>query len=410
MTDVTRDSTQPDEHVTQQSGALRELYREMAEEQDASALEAETIHLTDAEARFAASQWTMIWRRFRRNKAAIAGGIIVLIYYLVAILGDFIAPYALDTRFVEQTYLPPQRVHFIDDGKIKPFVYKIKSGRDPKTLKKIHVTTDEKVYLKLFAKGDKYSLLEQFGVSVIKSDIHLFGTEGVGLVSVLGTDRQGRDMLSRIILGSQVSLFVGLFGVILSLVFGTVLGIVSGFYGGLVDEVIQRMIEVVRAFPQIPLWMALSAALPPGWSQTKTYFAVTLILSLVGWTWLARQLRGQVLALRQSDYVMAARIAGASDNRIIFKHLLPATLGQIIVVATLSLPAMIMAETALSFLGLGLRPPITSWGVLLQESQNLQSLALYPWVFTPAIAIVVVILAFSFLGDGLRDAADPFTI
>jgi peptide/nickel transport system permease protein len=189
-----------------------------------------------------------------------------------------------------------------------------------------------------------------------------------------------------------------------------VLGIASGFYGGLPDEVIQRLIEVVRAFPSIPLWMALSAAVPPGWSQTKTYFAVTLILSLIGWTWLARQLRGQVLALRQSDYVMAARLAGASDSRIIFKHLLPATLGQIIVVATLSLPAMILAETSLSFLGLGLRPPITSWGVLLQESQNLQSLALYPWVFLPAVVMVILLLAFSFLGDGLRDASDPFTI
>jgi len=177
-----------------------------------------------------------------------------------------------------------------------------------------------------------------------------------------------------------------------------------------VDEISQRTIEVVRAFPSIPLWMALSAAVPAGWSQTKTYLAVTVILSLVGWTWLARQLRGQVLALRQSDYVMAARLAGASDARIIFKHLIPATLGQIIVVATLSLPSMILAETALSFLGLGLRPPITSWGVLIQQAQNLESLALYPWVFTPAIFIVVVILAFSFLGDGLRDAADPYTI
>jgi peptide/nickel transport system permease protein len=177
-----------------------------------------------------------------------------------------------------------------------------------------------------------------------------------------------------------------------------------------VDEIIQRLIELVRAFPNIPLWMALSAALPAGWSQTKTYFAVTLILSLIGWTWLARQLRGLVLSIRESDYVMAARLAGASHSRIIFKHLVPATLGQIIVVATLSLPAMILAETALSFLGLGLRPPITSWGVLLQEAQNLQSLALYPWLFSPAIVIVIVILAFSFLGDGLRDAADPYTI
>jgi peptide/nickel transport system permease protein len=352
----------------------------------------------------------MIWRRFRRNKAAMMGAVVVLLYYLGAVLGDFVAPYKLDTRYIEQQYMPPQRLHFIDDGKLKPFVYKVESGRDPKTFKKIHVTTDEKVYIKFFVKGDKYTFLKQLGVQWFEWDVHLFGADDGQLVSLLGTDQHGRDMLSRIILGSQVSLFVGLFGVIMSLVFGTVLGIVSGFYGGLVDELIQRMIEIVRSFPQIPLWLALSAAIPAGWGVTKTYFAVTMILSLIGWTWLARQLRGQVLALRQSDYVMAARIAGASDNRIIFKHLLPATLGQIIVVATLSLPAMIMAETSLSFLGLGLRPPITSWGVLLQESQNLQSLALYPWVFSPAIAIVIVILAFSFLGDGLRDASDPFTI
>ncbi|MCD4686163.1 MAG: ABC transporter permease [Anaerolineae bacterium] len=190
----------------------------------------------------------------------------------------------------------------------------------------------------------------------------------------------------------------------------TVLGVASGYFGGLIDEIIQRLIELVRAFPSIPLWMALSAALPPGWSQIKTYLAVTVILSLIGWTWLARQLRGLVLSLRQSDYVMAARLAGASDARIIFKHLIPATLGQIIVVATLSLPAMILAETSLSFLGLGLRPPTTSWGVLLKEAQNLETLALYPWLFAPAFAIVIVILAFSFLGDGLRDAADPYTI
>jgi peptide/nickel transport system permease protein len=402
--------TQQASEVERRSAALRDLYTEIAEQGEAQALSAEVLELTAAEAKFAASQWVMIWRRFRRNKAAIVGGVIVLLFYIGAILGDFLAPHALNARFVEQQYLPPQRVHIIDDGKFRPFVYKVVSGRDPNTFKKIHVTSDEKVYIKFFVKGDKYKLLSQLGVNLFESDVHLFGVEGGGLVSLLGTDEQGRDLLSRIVLGSQVTLFVGLFGVVVSLIFGTVLGIASGYYGGWVDEAIQRLIEVVRSFPQIPLWMALSAAVPAGWSVTKTYFAVTLILSLIGWTWLARQLRGQVLALRRSDYVMAARLAGASDSRIIFKHLLPATLGQIIVVATLALPAMILAETALSFLGLGLRPPITSWGVLLQEVQNIESLALYPWVFSPAVVMVVLILAFSFLGDGLRDASDPFTI
>lgn len=387
--------------IEEQSAALRDLYGELAT--NVEAIDDERQGLTESESRFAVSQWTMMWRRFRRNKAAMIGGIIVLLYYLIAAFGDFIAPYSLTTRFTQQIYLPPQPIHLFDGGQLRPFVYGVETEFDS-NLKRVFTTSDEKIYLEFFAKGEPYKLW-----GLIETDIHLFQAPG-GIVSLLGTDRQGRDMFSRIILGSQISLTIGLIGVVLSLVLGTVLGIASGYFGGWIDEAIQRVIEIVRAFPTIPLWMALSAAIPAGWSQEQTYFTITLILSLIGWTWLARQLRGLVLSLRESDYVMAARLAGASHTRIIFKHLIPATIGQIIVVSTLALPSMILAETALSFLGLGLRPPTTSWGVLLQETQNLQSLALYPWVITPAIVIVIVILAFSFLGDGLRDASDPYTI
>lgn len=389
--------------VSERSEELRELYRELAESAEARSISNDPHGLSEDEKRFAVSQWTMTWRRFRRNKAAMIGAIVVVFYYVIAAFGDFVAPYTLTTRFMEQIYLPPQQIHFFDEGQLRPFVYAVSTEFDS-NLRRIHVTTDEKIYLEFFARGEPYKL---FGI--FESDIHVFQAPG-GIVSLLGTDRQGRDMFSRVILGSQISLTIGLIGVVLSLVLGTILGIASGYFGGFVDEAIQRIIEIIRAFPTIPLWMALSAAIPAGWSQIQTYFAITIILSLIGWTWLARQLRGQVLSIRESDYVMAAKLAGASDSRIIFKHLVPATIGQIIVVSTLALPSMILAETALSFLGLGLRPPTTSWGVLLQEAQNLQSLALYPWVISPAIVIVIVILAFSFMGDGLRDASDPYTI
>jgi peptide/nickel transport system permease protein len=257
--------------------------------------------------------------------------------------------------------------------------------------------------VRFFVRGESYQL---FGL--IETDLHFFGTEG-GAINLLGTDRQGRDLFTRILIGSQISLTIGLVGVVLSLTLGTVLGITSGFFGGSIDEFIQRLIELVRSFPSIPLWMALSAAIPAAWPPMRIYFAVTIILSLIGWTWLARQLRGQVLSLRNADYVLAAKLMGASNSRIIFKHLVPASLGHIIVVATLAMPSMILAETALSFLGLGLQPPVTSWGVLLKEVQDIQSIAIYPWVFSPVIFIVVAVLAFNFLGDGLRDAADPYT-
>ncbi len=356
------------------------------------------------EAIYAASQWRLMWRKFRRSRVAVIGGIVILLYYLGALLAPFLAPYTLDQRFVEYLHMPPQPIHFFDEGRLWPYVYGVHLEIDQNLRMTYAADPTQKIPLQFLAPGEPYKLLGLF-----ETNVHLFQAPG-GIVSLLGTDRQGRDMFSRILYGSQISLTIGLTGTFLSLVFGTILGVVSGYYGGWVDEIIQRLIELVRSFPAIPLWMALSAAVPPHWPQEQTYFAVTLILSVIGWTWLARQLRGKVLALRGEEFVLAAKLAGASDARIIFRHLIPATFSHIIVVATLAMPAMILAETALSFLGLGLRPPLTSWGVLLKEVQNLQSIALYPWVFTPALAIAIVILAFSFVGDGLRDAADPYTL
>jgi peptide/nickel transport system permease protein len=386
-------------HVAK-SEELFKLYQEL----DSTETVAEPIDLSLEEARYAASQWKLMGRKFIRNRAAITGGLVILLFYLAALFAPFIAPYTLSTRLRQRIYFPPQQIHFFRDGKLEPFVYGVKQTIDPKTLAKIYEPDESKIYpIRFFAPGESYDLFGLF-----ETDIHLFQAEE-GDINLLGTDRQGRDMFSRILLGSQISLTIGLVGVFLSLFLGTVLGVVSGYYGGWVDDGIQRLIELVRSFPSIPLWMALSAALPPHWPPLRVYFAVTLILSLIGWTWLARQLRGKVLALRSEDFILATKLAGASDIRIIFKHLIPATLGHIIVVATLAMPAMILAETALSFLGLGLRAPLTSWGVLLQEAQNIQSIAIYPWVFTPAIFIAVSILAFNFLGDGLRDAADPYS-
>ncbi len=385
-----------------QSKELFELYEQHAGTiKDVAEAETDDESL---EAIYAASQWQLIWRKFIRNKVAIVGGIIILLYYVCALFAGFVAPYTLSSRFAKYIHMPPQRVHLFHDGKFIPHVYDVDLEVD-ENLRKIYTPNPDVVIpLHFFARGEEYKL---FGL--IETDVHLFQTSE-GIVALLGTDRQGRDMFSRVLYGSQVSLTIGLLGVLMSLTFGSVLGIVSGYYGGWIDELIQRLIELVRSFPAIPLWMALSAAVPPHWPPLRTYFVVTLILSLIGWTWLARQLRGKVLSLRNEEFILAAKLSGASDARIVFRHLIPATFSHIIVVSTLAMPAMILAETALSFLGLGLRPPITSWGVLLSEVQNLQSIALYPWVFTPALAIAIAILAFNFLGDGLRDASDPYTV
>jgi len=359
-----------------------------------------------AESQYGLSQWRLIVRKFARNRAAIVGGVIILIYYLTAIFGNFVAPYGLTTRFRANIHMPPQRIRIFHEGELQaPFVYGMERTLDENFRVIYNRIPEERYRVRLFVRGDEYEL---FGF--IPASIHLFGAEGEGVVALLGTDRQGRDVFSRTILGSRISLSVGLLGVLFSLFLGTILGITSGYFGKWVDDLIQRLIELIRSFPSISLWMALSAAVPQEWTVLQTYFAITIILSLIGWTWLARQLRGSVLALRNVDYVLASRLAGANHRWVIFRHLIPATAGHIIVVSTLAMPAMIIAETSLSFLGLGLRPPVTSWGVLIQEAQNFQTIAHYPWLFIPAGVMAISILAFSYLGDGLRDAIDPYTV
>ncbi|NLD71470.1 MAG: ABC transporter permease [Chloroflexi bacterium] len=361
----------------------------------------------EEERRFAASQWALMWRKFRSNRAAIIGGAIIIGMYVLAILAPFIAPYGAHTRQTTYIWAPPQRIHLLDEGRLRPWVANLHREVDPETLRRYYVPDyGDRLRVHLFVHAEPYRFL-----GVIPSTVHLFGLEEPDMgIFLLGTDRQGRDMFSRIILGSQISLTVGLVGVAMSLLIGTVIGISSGYYGGWVDNLLQRLIEFIRSFPSIPLWMALSAALPAHWPPLRTYFAITIILSLVGWTWLARQLRGRVLALRDTEFIVAAQLMGAPDRRILFRHLMPAVLGHIIVIATLSMPSMILAETTLSFLGLGIRPPLTSWGVLLEECQNLESVAHAPWLLLPAAFIAATVLAFNFMGDGLRDASDPYTV
>ena len=352
--------------------------------------------------RIGLSRRQLMWRRFLRSRAAVTGGLVVLVFYAVALCANFLAPYGVDQRFIEYLYVPPQGLHV--DLRTGLHVYGLRPEVNEETLlTTFAVDRSRRVPVRFFVRGEAYPVLGLF-----TSDLHLFGAAepGVG-VFLLGTDQQGRDLLSRILIGSQMSLTIGLVGVSLSLIIGSVLGLVSGYYGGRVDEVVQRLIEVIRSFPAIPLWMALTAALPQHWPPERVYFAITVILSVIGWTWLARQLRGKVLALREEEFVTAARVMGASDSRIIYRHLLPQVFGHIVVIATLAMPGMILAETALSFLNLGLRPPLTSWGVLLQEAQNLESLRNYPWLLLPAAFISAAVLAFNFFGDGLRDAADP---
>lgn len=362
-----------------------------------------------ADRNYTAGQWQLAWRKFKQNKVALGAGVVLGLMYLVTLLSGFVAPYEPDHRFSERPFVPPQGVHLWGEEQgfeWRPFVYGLEVTFDEKTGRRIYVRDSAARYpLRLFASGDAHGMLG------FKTTLHLFGVEAPPAegVFLFGTDRQGRDLFSRVLYGARVSLTIGLVGVFISVILGTVLGVVSGYFGGWADELLQRTIEILRAFPQIPLWMALSAAIPADVDQLTAYFSITLILSFLGWTTLARMVRGRVLSLRTEEYILAAQLMGAGHARVVFRHLIPGVMGQIIVVATIAVPTMILAESSLSFLNLGIRPPMTSWGVLLQEGRSLTTLYFHQWLLVPAIFIFIVVLCFNFLGDGFRDAADPYS-
>jgi peptide/nickel transport system permease protein len=362
--------------------------------------------LTPEQERFyMASQWRMMWWRLKRHRLAVISGIVLAIFYGSILISEFLAPYNLHTRNADFIYAPPQKIHLFDQGRfIGPFVYGYNQRLNMTNLRREYTEDKDTVQpIRFFCTGDEYNFW-----GMVPARLHLVCPAEGGTLFLLGTDRLGRDMASRLIYGARISLTVGLVGITVSFVLGLLIGGLAGYYGGRIDNISQRMIEVIRSFPELPLWMALSAALPVTWSPILIYFGITIILGLLDWTGLARAVRSKLLAVREEDFVAAAILMGAPPRRVIWRHMLPSFMSHLIASATLSIPNMILGETALSFLGLGLRPPITSWGVLLAEAQNINAVSLYPWLMLPVVPVIIVVLAFNFLGDGLRDAADPY--
>jgi peptide/nickel transport system permease protein len=352
-----------------------------------------------------ASQLRLMWWKFKRHKVALASGIFLAVLYAMILICEFLAPYNLHTRNMDFIYTPPQRVHFFHEGSfVGPFVYGRTMTLDLDTLKRNYQDNPADIEpVRFFCRGDSYRFWGLF-----ESNLHLVCPAQGGQLFLLGTDRLGRDVLSRIIYGARISLTIGLLGITVSFVLGIVIGGLAGYHGGVFDLIVQRLIEVLQSIPSIPLWLSLAAIMPATWSPILIYLGITVILGLLDWTGLARAVRSKLLALREEDYVLAAQLMGARSSRIIGRHLVPGFMSHLIATATISIPGMILGETALSFLGLGLRPPITSWGILLTEARSISVIAFYPWLLFPTIPVILVILAFNFLGDGLRDAADPY--
>ncbi|HET8984458.1 MAG TPA: ABC transporter permease [Trueperaceae bacterium] len=358
---------------------------------------------------YVAPAWKMTWWRFRKHKLAVVCLWVFAIVGLIALAPEFFATKDPNVTAARNAYIPPQTLRIVHEGRLAwPFAYGVEGQRDPRTLRMEWVNDPEIRYpLRFFVQGYQYKLL-----GLIPSSTHFIGfagASGLDVPNLLGTDRLGRDQWSRLMFGTRISLSIGLVAVAISTILGIVLGGISGYFGGWVDNVIQRLIELLQALPPIPIWLALSASLPRTWPVTWVYFAITIILALLGWTRLAREVRGRFLSLREEDFVTAARLVGASRGRVIFSHMVPSFTSHIIAATTLAIPLMILNETFLSFLGLGLRPPAISWGVMLQEAQNLQSVVNAPWLMIPGLFVIITVLALNILGDGLRDAADPYS-
>ena len=360
---------------------------------------------TEDERYYLASSWTLMRRRFLKHKMAVVGLAVLAVIYALGAFAGFFSAADTFARNTEYEYAPPTQVRVFHEGRLqRPFVYGLRQEQDPETLAKSYVTDRSRIYpIRFLVQGHEYRF-----IGLIPSRLHFMGVDPPGAFFPLGTDPLGRDMYSRVLQGARVSLSIGLVGVAISFVLGCLLGGVSGYFGGAADMGVQRIIEFLQALPTIPLWMALAAAVPTEWPVLRTYFMITIILSIIGWTDLARVVRGKLLQLRVEDHVMAASVAGAREFTIIRRHLLPGFMSYLIVNITLAVPGMILGETALSFLGLGLRPPVISWGVMLQQAQNVRTVVLYPWLLIPALPVVVTVLCFNFVGDGLRDAADPY--